>query len=203
MTQSKKHVYAEGYLDYLSKRNAIRKIVRALYLYDIRKFCKSATIDFGCGAGELLKMLPKGSVGFEINPFAVRYCNSQGLTVYQYDPGSDKYEFWMIEPGKFNSFTMNHVLEHLEDPAAVINKIFENCSRLGISRIVFTVPGTKGYTTDATHLTFVDVEYLKNNGILQNKYFRLNHSKYFPLNFKSFSNVFTHNELRLVFDKKN
>lgn len=203
MTKPNEQVYAEGYLDYLSKRNSIRKIVRRFYLYDIRKYCKSATIDFGCGAGELLKILPKDSIGFEINPYAVRYCNSEGLKVHQYDPESDKYEFRMIDPGKFHSFTMNHVLEHLEDPAFVMNKIFENCSRLGILRIVFTVPGTKGYTTDSTHLTFVDVEYLKNNGILQNKYFRLKHSKYFPLNVKSFSRIFTHNELRLVFDKRN
>ncbi|HZV70251.1 MAG TPA: methyltransferase domain-containing protein [Saprospiraceae bacterium] len=202
MSTTNEELYAEGYLEYLSKRSPIRKIVRLLYLYDIRKYCKSATVDFGCGAGELLKILPKGSVGYEINPYAVRYCNSQGLTAYLYDPGSDKYEFWMIEPNKFHSFTMNHVLEHLEEPAAVMNKIFEHCSRLGISRIVFTVPGTKGYTTDKTHLTFVDMDYLKKNGILQNKYYRLKLSKYFPLNMKSFSKVFTHNELRLVFDKR-
>ena len=101
-----------------------------------------------------------------------------------------------------DTFTMNHVLEHLENSSNVINKIFESCNRLGIKRVVFTVPGHKGYKSDATHETFINMDYLKKTGVTENKYYRLSTNKYFPVNSEAFSRYFTHNELRLVFDKR-
>jgi hypothetical protein len=97
---------------------------------------------------------------------------------------------------------MNHVLEHLERSSDVIKKIFETCDRLGIKRIVFTVPGHKGYKSDATHQTFINMDYLSKSGVVDNKFYRLKVNKYFPVNSESFSKVFTHNELRLVFDNR-
>jgi hypothetical protein len=55
---------------------------------------------------------------------------------------------------------MNHVLEHIEHADLVIARIFESCYRLGISRIIFTVSGFKGFKSDPTHRTFIDVRYL-------------------------------------------
>jgi endonuclease IV len=97
---------------------------------------------------------------------------------------------------------MNHVLEHLENSFQVINKIFDSCDRLGIKRVVFTVPGHKGYKSDATHQTFINMDYLTETGITDNKYYQLRVNKYFPVNSEGFSRFFTHNELRLVFDKR-
>jgi 2-polyprenyl-3-methyl-5-hydroxy-6-metoxy-1,4-benzoquinol methylase len=108
----------------------------------------------------------------------------------------------MIEPGQYQTFTMNHVLEHLEQSSNVINKIFESCHLLGILRIVFTVPGHKGFKSDATHETFINMDYLSKTGVCDNKYYQLKVNKYFPVNSESFSRFFTHNELRLVFDKR-
>ena len=160
------------------------------------------TIDFGCGIGELLKILPKGSIGFEVNKVVVEYCKKNDLNVNLYVPEEDNYDFKMIGAGKYETFTMNHVLEHLESSADVIKSIFESCNRLGIKRIVFTVPGHKGYKTDATHQTFINMGYLKKSGITDNKYYQLKVNKYFPVNSESFSRYFIHNELRLVFDKR-
>ena len=151
MTAPVEEIYSEDYFNYLHNRSSIRKAVRTVYLNDISKYCIGKTIDFGCGVGELLKILPKESIGFEVNKVVVEFCKKNGLNVNLYIPEEDNYTFRMIGPGQYQTFTMNHVLEHLEQSSSVITKIFESCYRLNILRIVFTVPGHKGYKSDATH----------------------------------------------------
>lgn len=202
MTASAEEIYSEDYFNYLHNRSALRKKARTVYLNDIRKYCIGKTIDFGCGVGELLKILPEGSAGFEVNKVVVEFCKKNGLNVSLYVPEEDEYNFRMIGQGQYESFTMNHVLEHLERSSHVITKIFESCHRIGIVRIVFTVPGHKGYKSDKTHETFINMDYLSRTGILDNEFYQLKVNKYFPVNSESFSKVFTHNELRLVFDKR-
>ena len=202
MTASTEEIYSEDYFNYLHKRSAIRKAVRTFYLKDIRKHCVGKTIDFGCGTGELLKTLPEGSIGFEVNKIAVEFCKKNGLTVDLYNPEADKYEFQMIEKDKFQTFTMNHVLEHIEESHKTIHRIFKSCNRLGIRRIVFTVPGQKGFQMDKTHITFIDLKYFENNGLLGNAYYKLNYSNYFPFRSAKVGHYFRHNELRLVFDQR-
>lgn len=201
MPQAEQTLYDKEYFDYLLNRSSFRKYIRGFYLRNIKKYCRGKTIDFGCGVGELLKILPAGSVGFEINKVAVDHCVSMGLDVRLYSPENDNYQLADIRPGSYTTFTMNHVLEHLTDSRKIIEILFSTCNRLGIERIVFTVPGLKGYKTDPTHETFITVEYLKDHGLLDNKYYKLYKSRYFPVNNKLFSHYFTHNELRLVFDK--
>ena len=202
MTENTEELYAQEYFDYLQNRGLIRKSIRKFYLRDIRSFCTGKTIDFGCGTGELLAMLPPGSAGLEVNKVTVNYCKSRGLPVELYIPAQDNYRFDMIDPGQYNSFTMNHVLEHIVNAQEVIKTIFESCNRLGVKRIVFTVPGYKGFRLDKTHRTFIDRKYFAVNGLLDNPYYRLNHSKYFPVNWSGFGRYFRHNELRLIFDKR-
>ena len=137
MTATAEEIYSQEYFDYLHNRSSFRKKIRSFYLQDIKKYCIGKTIDFGCGVGELLKMLPEGSVGFEVNKVVVDFCKKNGLNVNLYVPESDNYNFNMIEPGRYETFTMNHVLEHLENSFEVMNRIFESCNRLGIKRIVF------------------------------------------------------------------
>lgn len=202
MTAPAEEIYSEDYFNYLHNRSSLRKRVRTVYLNDIKKYCIGKTIDFGCGVGELLKILPQDSVGFEVNKVVVEFCKKNGLNVNLYIPEDDDYNFRMIGTGQYKTFTMNHVLEHLQQSFNVINKIFESCDRLGIIRIVFTVPGHKGYKSDATHQTFINMDYLANTGVFDNKFYQLKVNKYFPVNSESFSKLFTHNELRLVFDKR-
>lgn len=202
MENSHTVIYGAEYFDVQRSRSQIRKLIRNFYLRNISNYCIDRTIDFGCGVGALLKKLPEGSVGFEINKVAVDYCKSLGLNVQQYDPTSDDYSLRLIGNSSFSTFTMNHVLEHLENSSEVMNKIFASCFRLGITRIVFTVPGVKGYKYDITHRTFVDLKYLEQNDLLANPYYFLHICKYFPVNWGYFSRFFTHNELRLVFERK-
>lgn len=202
MSGTAEDIYSQDYFDYLHNRSSFRKKVRSFYLNDIKKYCIGKTIDFGCGVGELLKILPENSIGFEINKVVVDYCQKNDLNVKLYFPGEDNYEFTMIKPGQYETFTMNHVLEHLDRSSEIIGKIFESCNRIGIKRIVFTVPGHKGYKSDATHQTFINMDYLIKNGVPGNQYYHLKINKYFPVNSEAFSRYFTHNELRLVFDKR-
>jgi SAM-dependent methyltransferase len=194
-------LYAEQYFEYLRHRSGWRKQVRQLYLRDIRQECTGKTIDLGCGVGELLKWLPEGSIGLEINSFAVRYCQAQGLDVALYDPASDDYRLDGFDQRGFSTLTMNHVLEHLDNPAQVLFKLFESGKRLSIQRFVFTVPGWKGYLSDPTHRTFIDIGYLEKSGVFKYPHYRLLRAKYFPLNHIFFSNKLTHNELRIVFER--
>ncbi len=202
MTAAAEEIYSQEYFDYLHNRSSLRKKVRTLYLNDIRKYCIGKTIDFGCGVGELLKILPEGSVGYEVNKVVVDFSKKNGLNINLYVPETDNYDFNMIEQGKYETFTMNHVLEHLENSYEVMNRIFESCARLGMKRTVFTVPGHKGYQTDKTHQTFINMDYLTKTGVSSNRYYELKVNKYFPINSEAFSKYFTHNELRLVFDKR-
>ncbi len=203
MTETTEKLYSQEYFEYLQNRGPFRKLIRKIYLHDIRKFCLGKTIDFGCGVGELLGMLTKDSIGFEVNRNAADFCKSKGLKVELYDPEKDNYRFDMIAKGIYTSFTMNHVLEHIENSHEVIKKIVESCNRLEIKRIVFTVPGYKGFRLDKTHRTFIDGKYFADNGLLDNKYYKIKLCKYFPVNWAKFGRYFTHNELRLVFDKRN
>ena len=52
-----------------------------------RQLADGPTLDYGCGAGELLELLPAGSEGAEVNREAVEYCRSKGLRVSQTDHG--------------------------------------------------------------------------------------------------------------------
>lgn len=202
MTEPAEEIYSQEYFDYLHNRSIVRKLVRKFYLKNISKYCFGKTIDFGCGIGELLKILSEGSIGYEVNKIIVAFCKKNGLAVNHYSPEADEYKFQMIEAGKYETFTMNHVLEHLENSSEVMKKIFESCYRLGISKIVFTVPGYKGYKSDSTHQTYIDMTYLIQTGINDNKYYQLRVHKYYPVNSETFSRLFTHNELRLVFEKR-
>ena len=199
---SAKSEYGQEYLDYLRSRGFVRTLVRRLYLRDIRKYCIGRTIDFGCGIGSLLAMLGEGSIGYDINDVAVTYCRVKGLDVENYSPQMDDYQLNMVPANTYVSFTMNHVLEHLENSYLVIKKIFNGCHRLGIKRIVFTVPGSKCYKNDETHRTFVNKQYFKEHGLLETEFYKLTLSKYFPFNATGVDRYFTHNELRMVFEKR-
>lgn len=194
--------YGQAYLDYLTNRSRVRRWIRRAYLQDIRAYCTGRTLDFGCGVGELLALLPEGSMGMEVNAEAVAFCVANGLSVQHYEPESDQYRLDALEPGRYQTFTMNHVLEHLPDPADVLSRLFDSCVRLGICRIVLTVPGRKGYSSDRTHLTFVDEAYLRDHGLLDRPDFALRLHKHYPVNWRTFGDWFTHNEYRLVFDRQ-
>ena len=201
--RSKPDTYDSGYaaMQIRRSRNPIRRLIRLLYLKDILRYVSGPALDFGCGAGDLLALLPPGSKGLEINPSAVEYCKSRGLNAELYDPLSDQYQMLGLDEGRYSSILLTHVVEHLDHPEVALHGLFAACRRLGIPRIVLTVPCSKGFRFDPTHRTFVDKRYLEGHGLWSGDSFRVSHSAFFPLNAGWIGRFYTFHELRVVFDR--
>lgn len=193
-------LYGEDYKEYQAGRAWWRKMFRLFYLYHVRYFLKGPTIDCGCGVGELLRILPEGSVGLEINPSAVQYCQKMGLDVRLYNPQEDNYRFQQLRNSQFSSFSLCHVLEHLPDPVETLKQIFQSCRELGISSVVVVVPGSVGFRSDATHLTFITEDFISANGLAERSGYKLRLTRYFPLPFRASGDYFRHNETLFVFE---
>ncbi len=194
--------YDENYTRYQLRRGLARRIVRRAYLAAAASWLQGPTVDFGCGVGELLRRLPEGSVGLEINPSTVEHCQAQGLDVLLYDADADD---WSLTPlGKrhgLRSLVISHVLEHLERPMEKFNLLLRACQRLGISRVLAIVPGPAGFRSDATHKTFIDRAMLSDPAIPNGTEFSLAKTRHFPINIPAVGRGFTHLELQALFER--
>lgn len=195
--------YNNGYAETQIKRskNLLRKTIRSYYLNDFRKYAIGSCIDFGSGAGDLLVRLPKDSIGLEINPLAVNYCvEKRNLKVFLYNPEEDDYQFLFLEKNKYQTFIMNHVLEHLNNPEIILRKIFNSCVRLGIQRIIITIPCEKGFAFDSTHVQFINQDFFVRNNFFRSFDYQLSYQYYFPINFNWLGKYYTFHEYKVVFD---
>lgn len=195
--------YDQGYTNYQLDRSYARILIRKIYLYNILRYIKGKTIDFGCGIGEQLQVLPAGSIGYEINEYSAEYCRKNGLDVRLLSPGSDSFKDINCKAGEFRTLLMSHIVEHLENPPYFLNQIFTVCNKIEIERIIVVVPCTKGYKFDKTHITFVDINYIMEYNLTSIDNYRLVKWKYFPIIFKRIGDLFTYNELILIYDINN
>jgi SAM-dependent methyltransferase len=75
-----------------------------------------AVLDFGCGAGHILRNLAcVRRVGVEINPFARAAAIQAGLECHE--------SLAEVEDDKFNVVISHHALEHVEHPIAVLRTL--------------------------------------------------------------------------------
>ncbi|PPU13343.1 hypothetical protein XacyCFBP2565_14885 [Xanthomonas arboricola pv. corylina] len=192
--------FGAAYTEYQVNRSRFRKLVRRAYLRSAQALLRGPTLDFGCGVGELLERLPKGSRGMEYNQATVRYCRERGLPVDHYDGESDDWSLRLLTGGaRFESMVISHVLEHLEQPQEVLRKLAAAARRLGVRRILVVVPGQKGFASDATHRTFVDAEFLSRPELLADAGFRLSRRRYYPGNMRVLGDWLPHHELQVLF----
>lgn len=161
---------------------------------------KGKTIDFGCGAGQLLARLPEGSIGLEVDPHLVGALREMGLNAQRYDTNDD-FSFIDIAPGHYKTFVMAHVLEHFDDADKVLRRILNSCYRIGIERAIFVVPGSKGYRSDNTHKTFINRHYLSQHGLGNCEGYAIRDTRYFPVDTESAGDYFTYHELTLIYDR--
>ena len=201
MTDHKEPLYDEAYLEYQRDRSPFRKWVRQFYIRHALKHLITPAIDFGCGIGEHLTHLGSDSIGIEVNESSVAYCQNKGLNVVHVSPNDDLYQLSFLEKGKYNSMLISHVLEHLDNPDEVLRQLLIACERIGVKRIFICVPGKKGYAHDATHRTFIDLNYIQDHGLNKSGAFQLVKSGYFPFNAAFVGNYFTHNETYLMYDR--
>ena len=114
----------------------------------------------------------------------------------------DDFMFTGIPADQFKTIVFSHVLEHFTDAASVIRKIFKSVEIIGIERVIIVVPGVAGYASDKTHRTFIDIDYLKNNDLLNSSGYKLTRYSYFPFPASVFGRFFFYQELKLIYDKK-
>lgn len=192
--------YAKLQLD--RSKNPLRKFIKKFYLSDILKDVKGPAIDFGCGAGQLLRRLPQDSIGLEVNPHLVSFLKKEGRQVDQYNYDEDKLNFFKISVNKYKTFILSHVLEHFDNASGVLRKISSSCDRLGIERLIVIVPGEKGYKFDKTHKTFVNFEFLEKSNLQQIGNYKISNTRYFPINAQSMGKIFTFHEFKFIYDKE-
>lgn len=192
--------YAEEQLR--RSRHPLRRLVKGFYLRSILRHVDGPSIDFGCGAGQLLERLPEGSVGLEVNPALVRALQARRLNVMRYDPDTDGLSLAALPAGRYSTFIMAHVLEHFDDAAPALRRLLASCRRLGVRRFILVVPGRKGYQSDATHRTFVDFAWLEREGLLACEGYALQAARYFPLDRAALGRHFVFHELIAVLQRQ-
>lgn len=181
-------------------RHPLRKSIKFFYLRNILRDVIGKTIDFGCGAGQLLACLPAGSVGLEVNPHLVGALRKAGLNAQRYDPADD-FLFQGFSYGQYKTFVMAHVLEHFDDADKVLQKILRSCFRLGVERVIIVVPGAKGFQSDKTHKTLVNRRYLIEHELLKCEGYTVNEANYFPVDIELVGDYFVFHEFKLVYDR--
>lgn len=183
-------------------RNRLRRLIKGFYLRDLIRDVRGPTIDFGCGAGQLLARLPEHSIGLEVNAALVEAMQSQGMNVQHYEPLQDQLMFNDLPANRYKTFVMSHVLEHFEDAADGLHKILRSCDRLGVNRVIVVVPGKKGYAFDKTHHSFVDHDYLVRHGLMDCEGYVVTKMRYFPVNHVAVGALFTFHELKIIYDRR-
>jgi len=194
---------AEYIKRYTSRPWYRKKILRKIELFPAIWNTRGKTIDVGCGTGDLLEVLPKGSVGLDINPHAVDYCLEQKLDAIVYDAFADDFRLTPLrERGdRFSSMALCHLLEHLPNVADLMPKLFQSAGELGVSRIVITVPGKKGYDRDKTHRTFINPAYIREHQLRNVAGFQLKREGFHPLPFEAAGDRLAENTYVMVYTK--
>ena len=132
------------YFDSLIRRKRVGLWYRNIWLY--RRICRHLTgrvLDVGCGIGDMVSYRAQ-TVGVDVNPKAVAYCRSRGLTVLQMEP--DRLPF---PDAEFDGAVLDNVLEHLEKPWPLLAEV-HRVLRTG-GTFVVGVPGEEGFASDPDH----------------------------------------------------
>lgn len=134
----------EQYFSYLLKRSLIGRLYRQYWLYPrLSRHLKGKTLDIGCGIGDMLAFRP-GTIGVDVNPLNVDYCNSLGLHAVTMQP-----DLIPFEDNSFESILLDNVLEHIDNPRPLMAEIQRVLKPHGI--LVVGVPGLKGMASDLDH----------------------------------------------------
>ncbi|MGH8287759.1 MAG: class I SAM-dependent methyltransferase, partial [Steroidobacteraceae bacterium] len=76
----------DEYFAHLRRRKRAGLWYRDLWLYPrICKHLRGKVLDIGCGIGDMVRYRPQ-TVGVDVNPHAVSFCQSQGLRVQLMQP---------------------------------------------------------------------------------------------------------------------
>lgn len=131
--------------------------VQAPYRWNLRRLELGRCLDVGCGIGRNLASLPAGSVGVDHNEAAIAAARQRGMSAYTSAEFANSPD---AQQGRFDSALFAHVIEHMDEKAAqALIRSYLPYVRSG-GKLVFITPQEKGYTTDETHVRFVDFDAL-------------------------------------------
>ena len=134
----------EQYFSYLLRRSLIGDLYRKYWLYPrLSRHLRGKTLDVGCGIGDMLAFRP-GTIGVDVNPLNVDYCNSLGLHALTMRP-----DIIPFDSNSFDSILLDNVLEHIDNPKPLMVEIQRVLKPHGI--LVVGVPGLKGMASDLDH----------------------------------------------------
>jgi 2-polyprenyl-3-methyl-5-hydroxy-6-metoxy-1,4-benzoquinol methylase len=151
--------------------------VQAPYRRNLRRLNLGRVLDVGCGVGRNLSSLSSESVGVDHNAEAVASARARGLTAYT---PKEFYQSDWAQPEWFDTLLLAHVLEHLDIDAAnrLLGEYLPHIRRAG--QVVLITPQEAGFTTDPTHLRFVDDRDLAEHCNVQGLTVRRSYSFPFP-----------------------
>jgi len=182
-------------------RHPLRRFVKGFYLRNRLRDLTGPTIDHGCSAGQLLRRLPPGSAGVEVNPRLNSALRGEGLTVHGAGAEMADFELQGLARGHFKSLVIAHVLEHLSGPVAALRLLLVAGHRLGLERLVVDVPGVRGYASDRTHKTCIDRAFIERQVPRELKGYRRSEVSYFPLPWECVGRWFVFLEMKVVFHR--
>jgi ubiquinone/menaquinone biosynthesis C-methylase UbiE len=112
------------------------------------------------------------TIGSDINPHTIKYCNDRGLDARLMSSGSLPFT-----DQQFDSVLLDNVIEHIEDPTFLLDEIFRVLKSDGI--LLVGVPGIRGWKSDSDHKIAYDVVNLVS--LLSDSHFRRDEIFFTPL----------------------
>lgn len=182
-----------------------RRIIKRQYIKNLLNQLTGPTLDIGCGAGQLLEALPRGSFGTEVNPFLLGYLRKRCLDVVDTSNSCDRLITHEIRDmaikRRVRSACLNHTLEHFSNPELLLKDLAEDCKDIGIDKIAIVVPCLRGYESDKTHKTYINIDWINKKRLLAIGCYKLDHHHYFPVNAHWPGNHFKYSELILTYQR--
>ena len=182
-------------------RTSWRRLIKAFYLRNYLADVRGPTIDFGCGTGQLLARLPKGSVGLEVNPALIEALLAQGLDVRRSSGTLSDFDLPGFESGRFRTLVIAHVLEHLSDPVQALTRLLAACRRIGVDRVIVVVPTLRGFASDRTHKTYIDRSFVETRIAPSIEGFSRVRLAYFPGPWEWIGRYYVFHEMKLIYDR--
>jgi SAM-dependent methyltransferase len=183
----------DGLMDFdnFAEHSHIKKWVRRFLFIDpiVRNF-RGYVLDIGCGPGVYLERYAGPSLGIDAHPSNVKICKKKGIRAIEADANK------FLQVNTFDTVLLSHILEHLDDPAKVIENAYRSTKYGG--RIIVIVPCKEGFDSglndEIGHKHFMDENFIDDKmGPLGGKKI---HSSTFP---QVFGGVYK--ELRMIFEK--
>lgn len=145
--------FNDQYFEYLKGRSRLGGWYRNHLLYPrLARRLAGRALDIGCGIGDMLASRAH-TVGVDINPKTVAYCTSLGLEAHVMDV-----DVLPFEASAFDSVLLDNVLEHIENPAPLLQEARRVLVPGG--RLLVGVPGERGWDSDLDHKVRYDEESL-------------------------------------------